>query len=77
MTDERTLKVLTEINERLGQLVSLTADGAVADLSQRGAVEKLGSLGFDAKSIAAITGYPVTSVAPALSRYKRGRSAGR
>lgn len=71
--DDATIELLTEINERLRQLLALTAATQVSGLSQREAVEKLGSVGLSAKSISEITGFPVTSVAPALSRAKKGK----
>ena len=74
--EDSALKTLAEINDRLGQLVALTAANSVAGLNQKKAIEKLGALGFDANSIATMTGYPKTSVAHTLSNLKKLRGKG-
>ena len=63
-------ELLSQINERLGQLVALTAATHVAGLSQREAVEKLGAVGLTAKTISEITGFPLTSVATSETSLK-------
>lgn len=69
-SDEKVVALLEQVHEKLRWLVSLTAASHVAGLSQKEAVEKLGVIGLPAKAISELTGYPVTSVAPALSRSK-------
>lgn len=67
-SNEGVVKLLEQINERLGQLVALTAAARIANLSQKDSVETLGSAGLDARAISDITGYSLSSVAPVLSR---------
>ncbi len=73
--DEKVVAILEQVHEKLRWLVSLTAASHVAGLSQKEAVEKLGAFGMSAKAISEITGYPETSVAPALSRAKKADKA--
>ena len=64
-------EVLERISRQLETLVRLTAASQIDGLNQTETVQRLGSLGFSAKEISEISGHPITSVAPTLSRLKR------
>lgn len=74
MSEQKTTEeLLTEINERLGNLVALMAAQHVAGLGQKDAVEKLGAIGLSAAAINEATGIPKGTVSPILSRAKKAK----
>ncbi len=64
-------EVLERISRQLDTLVRLAAASQIDGLNQTETVERLSSLGFSAREISEISGYPITSVAPTLSRLKK------
>lgn len=72
-SDEGIAKALDSISDQLRTLVRLVAASQIQDFNQKDTVEHLGRLGLDARTISEISGYPITSVAPALSRLKASR----
>lgn len=66
MSDE----ILTQINEKLDQLVKLTAANAVKGMKQAEAIVVLGAAGLDRNLIAAILGTTPGTVSVRLSQVK-------
>ena len=71
INDERAIALLEEMNQHLAVMAKVMAQTNIAGLSQREAVERLASWGLNAKTISAMTGYGVASVAPVISRSKK------
>ena len=64
-------EVLQTISRQLDTLIRLAAASQIEGMNQTQTVQRLSSLEFSAKQISEISGYPITSVAPTLSRLKR------
>ncbi len=64
------IELLTDIRECLKSLVALNALSYTAGKNQQAAIESFAQAGLTAKAISDMTGWPTTSVAPALSKAK-------
>ncbi len=64
---------LESISQQLNTVIRLVAASQIEGLNQKETVEHLGRIGLDARTISEISGHPVTSVAPTLSRLKASR----
>jgi hypothetical protein len=64
------IDLLVSIDERLRQLLTLTALGYTAGKKQTVAIEDLARANISAKAISEITGWPGTTVAPVVSKLK-------
>ena len=71
--DEGITKALESISHQLGTLIRLVAASQIDGLNQKETVEHLGRLGLDARTISETSGFPITSVAPTLSRLRASR----
>jgi hypothetical protein len=64
------IEVLLSIDERLRQLTALTALTFTAGKKQLAAIEELAKANLNAKAISDMTGWPTSTVAPAISKSK-------
>ena len=68
---EESVRLLEQISQQLDTLIRLTAASQIEGLNQTQTIVRLGSMGLNARMISEISGYPVTSVAPTLSKLRR------
>lgn len=68
---------LDEIAGYLRALVSLIGNDVTKGLSQKERIERLTDAGLSSGMISEITGYPMTTVSPTVSKYKKSSAKGR
>jgi hypothetical protein len=68
--------LLAAINDKLSQLLIVTALAYVSGKERQTAIESLAAAGLTGEAISELTGWPRTSVSPVVSRFRARKGKG-